>query len=80
MNRLLYVFSKSGNPAITVHGHVWVSRKLVRFDSKMPWLARDVATNSVIGTALVKQTDVVLVYVRPGAHAFAHENYRLRKI
>ena len=82
MNRLVYVFGRSGRVPTTVHGHVWVhvwvARDTVRFDSTMPWIARNVATNAVVGTVLVKQAELVLVYVRPGATAVEHEEPRLR--
>ena len=78
MNRLVYVFGRSNRVPTTVHGHVWVSRNTLRFDSTMPWIARDIKTNVVVGQALVKQADVVLVYVRPGAGVIEHEEPRLR--
>lgn len=78
MNRLVYVFGRSGRTPTTVHGHVWVAKDSVRFDSTMPWIARDVKTNSIVGQALVKQSDVVLIYVRPGAGVIEHEESRLR--
>lgn len=78
MNRLVYVFGRSGCLPTTIHGHVWVARDTVRFDSTMPWIARDIKTNKIIGTALVKQENTVLVYIRPGASAIEHEESRLQ--
>jgi len=78
MNQLVYVFGHSGQVPTTIHGHVWVSKSAVRFDLGRPWIARDVQTNSVVGIVLVKQENIVLVYVRPGAGVVEHEEPRLR--